>query len=97
MLKEELSLVSWPVPFEVGDGFAVVERKFKGGDSITWSFKMQDLTVNTAVNPDNTDSEQRHFHGVLLLGKENGSDSKEWNLDYTKYQFLSIVIKGRVQ
>ena len=73
----KLSINGEEVPFVQEGGFAVVERKFKGGDSITWSFKMQELTVNTAVNPDNTDSELRHFHGVLLLGKENGSDTLE--------------------
>lgn len=94
----KLSVNGQDVPFEVEGGFAVVERKFNADDIISWSFQMKDVTENVAVNPDNTDSEKRHFHGVLLLGKENGSedlepiyhlmDSKVWKSENYTNQIL---------
>lgn len=60
--------------FETEGGFAVLERKFKAGDILEFNFTMEDLSTNQAVNDENTNGEERKFHGVLLLGKENGSE-----------------------
>lgn len=61
--------------FEKEGGFAVLERKFRAGDKLVWSFTMEDKTEIQAVNIDNSpEGAERIFHGVLLMGKEEGSE-----------------------
>lgn len=97
--KHRLSINGEEIPYTTEGNFAVLTRRFEAGDIIEWSFDMMDIWLNKAVNDDNTIAgTERAFHGVLLMGKEDGSeeltplyhmmDSKVWRSEGYSKQML---------
>lgn len=95
----QLSINGEEIPYSTEGNFAVLTRRFMAGDIIEWSFDMMEIWPNKAVNNDNAiTGTERAFHGVLLMGKEDGSeelsplyhmmDSKVWRSEGYSNQIL---------